>query len=433
MGIQVARKGPLKITRGNIEAAWKDRAPKCRLIIGDLECRGLALVVNPTSMSWRFDYKPRGLDPHTGKRFSSRSITLGNPASLSPDAARDAANKVKGEAKAGGDPAAQLKAKRAKDARARAGTLKRLLEFYGEALPKRPKLRGGHGKVATRGVAEELAHARAAVVAMNALDKSADEISAMDIKRMLERLTDKPATARHRFGALSRFYDWALDEGHALNNPCGQLSKARRPRPPKSRPVFHTKKELGLLWRAVQEADGLHQVHRDLLQFLIVVPCRRGEAAGMRWSEVDLTDAIWRQSGAQTKNGDPHRFYLTRLALDILTRRHRAAGKPADGLVFPAPRSGKVVDTFGKAKKAVDAKLSVKLDWRVHDHRRSFVTALAEAGAHEAVLDGILNHRQSATRAGVLGVYQRAQRWPEQVEAMQQWDALLTTEVSKPI
>jgi integrase len=155
------------------------------------------------------------------------------------------------------------------------------------------------------------------------------------------------------------------------------------------------------------------------------VPCRRGEAAAMQWGDIDLETAVWRQSGTQTKNGDPHRFHLPALASDILTRRHEAAGKPSDGFVFPAPRSGKVIDTFGKAKKAVDAALKTKLDWRFHDHRRSFVTALAEAGVHEAVLDSILNHRQAATRAGVLGVYQRAQRWPEQSQAMLQWDSVL--------
>ena len=122
---QVTRRGPLKITRVVIDAAWRGRAPSQRTIIGDLECRGLALVINATSMAWRFEYKPRGIDPHTGKRFASRSMVLGNPASLSPDAARDAANKLKGEAKAGADPAAQKKAKLADDARKRAGTTNR--------------------------------------------------------------------------------------------------------------------------------------------------------------------------------------------------------------------------------------------------------------------------------------------------------------------
>ena len=427
----VLRQGAVKITRSTVDAAWRKRAPGQRTIISDAECRGLALIINATSMAWRFEYKPRGLDPLTGKRFASRSITLGNPASLTPDAARDAANKLKGEAKAGLDPAAQKKVRLLEDARKRAGTLKRLLELYKQALPSRAKLRGGEGRLSPRAVAEELSHTTATILAMNALDKPAGAISEADIKRMLDGVADKPATARHRFGALSRFYDWAKDEGHVAANPCALLGKSRRPRPPKSRPVFHTPKQLGQLWQAIKTAHGLHQVHRDLLHFLIAVPCRRGEAAGMQWEDVNLAEAVWTQSGTQTKNGDPHRFHLPPLALGILKREHYAVGKTAVGYVFRAPRSGKAIDTFGKAKKAVDAALKTKLDWRLHDHRRSFVTALAEAGVHEAVLDGILNHRQAATRAGVLGVYQRAHRWPEQVEAMKKWADILALEVGR--
>ena len=41
--------------------------------------------------------------------------------------------------------------------------------------------------------------------------------------------------------------------------------------------------------------------------------------------------------------------------------------------------------------------------WRFHDFRRSFATALGEAQVAEPVVDAVLNHRQAATRGGVLG------------------------------
>ena len=419
----------MKISKATIEAAWRARQPLTRTIIADAECRGLALIVNAQSMAWRFEYKPRGVDARTGKRFASRSIVLGNPASLSVDEARLQANQHKGGAKRGDDPAEKQKAKLAEDARKRAGTLKRLLELYAEALPKRKKMRGAEGLLSPKTVTEELMHTRAAILAMSAIDRPAGDVDGVDIKRMLDGQVGKAATARHRYGALSRFYDWAIEEKHVATNPCGQVVKTRRPRPPNSRSTHHKLSQLGQLWTAIQTADGLNQVHRDLLHFLIAVPCRRGEATRMQWEDIDLAGSTWAMSGTQTKNGDPHTFYLHALAIDILTRRHEEMGQPKAGLVFPAPRSGKPIDTFGKIKKSVDAALKVKLDWRVHDHRRSFVTALAEAGVHEAVLDAILNHRQSTTRGGVLGVYQRAQRWPEQVQAMQTWCDILSSEI----
>jgi integrase len=69
------------------------------------------------------------------------------------------------------------------------------------------------------------------------------------------------------------------------------------------------------------------------------------------------------------------------------------------------------------------------LGWRWHDFRRSFATALGEAGVAEPVVDAVLNHRQAATRGGVLGVYQRATRWPEQKAAMEAWGGMLAAAI----
>lgn len=120
------------------------------------------------------------------------------------------------------------------------------------------------------------------------------------------------------------------------------------------------------------------------------------------------------------------------LALDVLRERHKATG--GTGLVFPAPKSGHAVDTFSSLKLALtEATAADSGDavsgWTWHDFRRSFATALGEAGVPEAVADAVLNHRQAATRGGVLGVYQRASRWPEQVKAMEHWGRLLAAAI----
>jgi integrase len=127
-----------------------------------------------------------------------------------------------------------------------------------------------------------------------------------------------------------------------------------------------------------------------------------------------------------TKNRDPHRLHLHALTLDVLRLRPNATG--GKGLVFPAPKRGKAVDTF-TAIKADLIEATGLTDWTWHDFRRSFATALGEAGIPEAVADAVLNHRQSATRGGALGVYQRASRWPEQVKAMDFWGRLLATAI----
>ncbi|MDI3308490.1 MAG: tyrosine-type recombinase/integrase [Acetobacteraceae bacterium] len=425
--MKVLREGPVKITKATIDAAWRRRAPGQRLMIADAECRGLALVVNPTGMTWRFDYKPRGIDAATGKRFASQSVTIGTPASHSIDAARDAAGAMKGQAKAGTDLAGERKAKIAASAERRSRTLDRLAEDYAKVLPKRPKLRGT-GKLSPAHAAAELAHVKAAIADMKAGGKAVADIGASDLRALLRANAEQPGAARHRFGALSRFLDWCRDEGLIAVNPCTLIGKDRRPKAVPARQDYLKPDALAHLWKAAGEADKLDPVHRDYLRFLIAIPCRRTEAATLEWSHLDLDAGEWVQPGALTKNGDPHRLHLHPLALGLLRARHEAAGQPKAGLVFPAPRSGEALTTFSKLKAALDAKAE-RTGWRFHDFRRSFATALGEAGFAEPVVDAVLNHRQAATRGGVLGVYQRAVRWPEQVAAMTAWGEILTTAI----
>jgi integrase len=138
-----------------------------------------------------------------------------------------------------------------------------------------------------------------------------------------------------------------------------------------------------------------------------------------------------------TKNRDPHRLHLHPLALEVL--RARQVATKGRGLVFPAPVSGGAIDTFSDIKAALakatgaqdgDEEAAELTGWTWHDFRRSFATALGEASIPEAVADAILNHRQAATRGGVLGVYQRASRWPEQRRSMDFWGKMLADAIS---
>jgi integrase len=419
--VRIFREGPIKITRSSIDAAWRRRASGLRIVVGDAECRGLALIVNATGMSWVYSYKPRGTDPSTKKRFATKSITIGSPATHSPSDARTAANALKGRAKAGGDPAADRKARIAEAADRRARTVDKLVAEYEKAFPSRRRLRGP-GTISNSFAKEELSHLKAAVSAMGAGGKPIMDVSAADIRLMLRADPHHPNAARHRFAAVRRFFDWCHDEGRLQSNPCNSIAKARRPRAPASRAHCLSPPELEALWRA---AEVLPSVHRDFVRLLIALPCRRGEAASLDWSHLDLDAATWSQPAHLTKNREAHRLHLHPLALDILRKRHVAAGKPNSGLVFAAPRSSKSITTFSALRRRLGKAAPDLVGWRFHDMRRSFATALGEAGVSETIADAILNHRQAATRAGVLGVYQRSVRWPEQVAAMQHWGRML--------
>jgi integrase len=346
-------------------------------------------------------------------------MTIGTPASHSPDDARVAANRIKGKVKAGDDPVAEKKATAAGEQRKRSATVGRLLEAYTRALPSRPKMRG-EGVTTPRYIRDEISHLRAAIADMGTADTPVGDLDISDVRRMQARNGNNHA----RFGAMSRFLDWCHDAGHIQTNLCLQIARAKRPKAPRPRSRYLTPTELAQLWHATQRLE--EPVWREFARFLILVPCRRGEAARMEWDQVDLKAAEWRQPSHLTKNRDPHRLHLHRLAMEVLqSRLDSTGGQP---LVFPAPRSGGALDTFTAMKNAL-ADAAGLHGWTWHDFRRSFATALGEAGVPETVADSVLNHRQSATRSGVLAVYQRASRWPEQVKAMELWGRLLAAAI----
>ena len=328
----------------------------------------------------------------------------------------------------GKDPARERRQAIAQAQQDRATTLGRLAEEYAAIVPKRAKLRGT-GIASPAHVANELRALRNALAEMQATELPAADLKPPIVRRMLAEHGAHPAAARARFGALSRFCDWLVDDDRIPANPCARITRSGRPKPPASRTHFLSVPDLAQLWTA---AANLPALHRDFLWLLIAIPCRRGEAASLDWRHLDLQEGIWTQPGKLTKNREPHVFFLHPLVLALLRARHASSGAAASGLVFTAPRSGRAITTWRQAKADLDE--AAGLDgWRLHDTRRSFATAVAGAGIPEAVADAVLNHRQSATRAGVLGVYQQAARLPEQRAAMERWGDLLATALRRGV
>ena len=146
----------------------------------------------------------------------------------------------------------------------------------------------------------------------------------------------------------------------------------------------------------------------------------------MDWRHIDLEERVWRQPGRLTKNRDAHELRLNPLALEILTRRWEATGRPKAGLVFPSPRSGAPITAFSGVLRALHRAAPAVERWALHDLRRSFATTLGRLGQDdEATIDAVLNHRQSATRGGVVGVYNKSTRLPAQHAALERWGGLV--------
>ena len=74
-----------------------------------------------------------------------------------------------------------------------------------------------------------------------------------------------------------------VEEGLIGANPCDALPRRQRPKPGRARDHVPSLAEIKAVWAAVED-----EPMRDLVRFLLLIPLRRDEGAGLRWSEVDF-------------------------------------------------------------------------------------------------------------------------------------------------
>ena len=137
------RERKAKIGVKDVVRAWNNRASDTRHTMTDARCPGFRLITNANSQTWSVEYRPRGVDPVSGKRFPMQSITIGTPATHSPDEALAKAFEIKGATKAGKDPAADRKAAIAEAALERASTVERASRITSPSCRQRRRRAAG--------------------------------------------------------------------------------------------------------------------------------------------------------------------------------------------------------------------------------------------------------------------------------------------------
>jgi integrase len=413
-----------RLTQKRIDQAIRARdgqlargIPYVRQLLRDPEVRGFTAIIHGESVAYQFGYKPRGTDPTTGRRFSSRYIRIGDSGTHALQEARDAARRLRLRVQLGEDPkAAEL---RTRDA-ARVASRQRItcdqrLAAYEKALQSRGR------SVKYRG--EELGNTRLTLTQGRLADLTPEEITPQLVELALAACS--ASARRARFGSLDRFLRWAL-KGTGFTPATSNFDAFEKPAAPAARSRVLSGGEIAAIWKAADRAPSA--IAADLTRFLITVPCRRGEAAIMKWSDVDLAGRVWTMP--TSKNSDPHSFPLNDRAILVLLRRRQ--DDPTEH-VFPCV--GGADAPFNAWNDLIDnlREYAAIADWRLHDLRRSFVTLLAEAGTDETLLDLIINHRASKSRSGVKGIYQRAERWAERVKALHDWNLFLDQQLGENV
>jgi integrase len=245
------------------------------------------------------------------------------------------------------------------------------------------------------------------------------EIDRADIHAILDLMIDRGAAvgANRVFAQLRKMCGWAFERGLIQRNPCDGLKK---PSSEVKRDRVLDDDELAQVWRG---CDVIGFPFGPLTQLLILTGQRRGEVAGMSYSELDWEGALWTLPAARTKNERLHKVPLSPQAVALLRRVPCIVNSD-----FVFSTTGNTAPSgFSNAKDHLDATL-LKLNpqpldpWTMHDLRRSVASGMAKIGIQLHVIERCLNH-VSGSFGGIAAVYQHHKFEDDMREALDKWGA----------
>ncbi len=335
-----------------------------------------------------------------------KRYTIGKFGALTPEAAREIADKKLAEIKLGKDPATEKQETRQQAKREVYMTLQGFLEHkYGPWV-----------KVNRKGGAATLKRLDACFPDL--MGKRLDEITPWLVEKWRKgRLEDgkRPGTVNRDITALksclSRAVDWGLIDLHPLARvkPAKVDSAAivrylSTDEEQRLRSALTTRddrikqeREHGNQWREqrhvallptlINQAYGDHITPMVLLS--INTGMRRGEVFNLRWSDVNLNGQSLAIRGESAKSGKTRHVPLNVEAVAVL-ERWKTQQQDTNGLVFPG-KDGQPFTTVKKAWAGL-VELAGIQNFRWHDMRHHFASRLVMAGVDLNTVRELLGH-----------------------------------------
>lgn len=244
----------------------------------------------------------------------------------------------------------------------------------------------------------------------------ADAVKRRHVLDIIEDKADAGFVAQSTqiLAVVRKLYNWAIDGDYLQSSPATGI-KPRGKAVKRDRVLADG--EVCSIWNALSDA-ALSGVTKDIFKLLFLTGQRSGEVCGMTRAEVDLDRALWTLPATRTKNGLAHVVPLSGAALTIVQAALERAGEDPDAPLFSRVEAPIESNAIAKAARL---KLQVTGEaWTPHDIRRTVATGMAGLGIQPHIIEATLNHI-SGFRAGVAGVYNRAQYEHEKRRALDVW------------
>jgi integrase len=245
------------------------------------------------------------------------------------------------------------------------------------------------------------------------LNRQYREIAATDLHDITDSFIalNKPGAANNAYESATRLFNWAANRRKLTTVPFAGLKRPAKQKPRGPGRAL-TPDEIKMLWTA-----NIGVTARGFIKMLLLTAQRRGSVAGMRWDEIDYEDKAWIIPASRMKNGTEHTIPLSTMTLDVLDSLPRYDG---GDYIFSTTAGVRPISGFAKIKRRIDDRVGISRPWTFHDLRRTTATQMAGLGIQQHVVEKLLDHR-SGVISGVAAIYNLHQYDAEVRAALEIW------------
>lgn len=233
-----------------------------------------------------------------------------------------------------------------------------------------------------------------------------DELKPIAAKGTLE-------TVKRLSQRLNEIMTYAVNTGLIHANPLTGIRAAFKKPEKKNMPTL-TPEQLPELMKAISYAS-IKIVTRCLIEWQLHTMVRPSEAAGAKWSEIDVKNNLWIIPAERMKKAREHKVPLTEQSLEILQRL-----KPISGhreYIFPADRDPKRHANESTANAAIK-RMGYHKKLVAHGLRSLASTTLNDQGFDGDLIEAALSH---VDKDEVRSAYNRADYLERRRKLMYWW------------
>ena len=246
--------------------------------------------------------------------------------------------------------------------------------------------------------------------------ESITAIDTIEILRPLEA-DGKHSTIKRICQSLNQIMDYSVNHGFINANPLAKIIKVFTKNTVEHMATIRPE-ELPDFLTALNNSQTIQDKTKLLILWQLHTMTRSKEAAGTKWADINIEEAVWIIPAEEMKRRRAHRVPLTPATLAILDQM-----KPLSGhheYVFPSERNENSHASTYTVNAAIKRSLGYKGKLVAHGLRSVASTALHEKGYDSLLVEACLAHAdENETRAA----YNRSDYLEQRRPIMNWWSA----------